>query len=166
MVDGNGQRDGVGAQNRADLVDDAEEIRADTVHLVDERDARDMVFLRLPPDGFRLRFDAADGAEEADGAVQNTQGAFDFDGEIDVSGSVDDIDLMVAPDAGGGGAGDRDAALLFLHHEVHGRLAVMGFAHLVVAACIEKDAFRAGGLACVDMRHDTDVADFFEWILT
>ena len=45
----------------------------------------------------RLHFDAADGAEDADGAVEDAQAAFDLGGEIDVAGGVDQGDARVAP---------------------------------------------------------------------
>ena len=46
-------------------------IRAHAVHLVDERDARDTVFRRLPPDGLGLRLHACDSAEYRHRAVEH-----------------------------------------------------------------------------------------------
>ena len=71
----------------------AEEVRAYAVHLVDERDARDPIPVRLAPD--RLATGAGrrrHGAEHGHGAVEHAQRALDLDGEVDVAGGVDDVD--------------------------------------------------------------------------
>ncbi len=51
----------------------AEKIRPDPVHFIDKRYARNMVFLSLAPDRFRLRLDTTYRAENRYGSVQNTQ---------------------------------------------------------------------------------------------
>ena len=73
----------------------AEKVRTDAVHLVDETDARHMVAVSLPPDRLGLRFDAADTVKYGNGPVQDTEGPLDFDREINVAGSIDDVDSMV-----------------------------------------------------------------------
>eukprot|EP00962_Isochrysis_galbana_P004059 scaffold1130_cov127-Isochrysis_galbana.AAC.11 len=62
------------------------------------------------------------------------------------------------PVAGGGSRRDGDAALLLLHHPVHGRATLVHLANLVRLACVEEDALGGGGLARVDVSHDADVA--------
>ena len=79
------QGNGVLAELGADLVDHGLEVRADAVHLVDEGDAGNAVLVGLAPHGLGLRLDAADGAEDADRAVEDAQRALDFDGEVDVA---------------------------------------------------------------------------------
>ena len=69
-------------------------IRAGAVHLVDERDARDLVFGRLPPDGFGLRLHAGHAAEHRDRAVEHAHGALHLGGEIHVAGRVNDVDAV------------------------------------------------------------------------
>src|SRR6185437_15716027 len=76
----------------------------------------------------------------------------------DVAGRVDDVDAMVAPEAGRRGGGDGDAALLLLLHPVHGGGALMDFADLVGPAGVIKDALGRRRLAGIDMGHDADVA--------
>ena len=49
------------------------EVRAYAVHLVDERNARHAVAIRLTPDRLRLRLDAADRAEHCDRTVEHAQ---------------------------------------------------------------------------------------------
>ena len=71
----------------------------------------------------------------------------------------------VAPLAGGGGAGDGDAALLLLDHPVHDRRALVDLTDLVRAARVVEDALGRGGLARVDVGHDPDVAYARERVL-
>src|SRR6266568_9633816 len=80
-----------------------------------------------------------------------------------VAGGVDDVDAVVAPEAGGGGGGDGDAALALLLHPVHDGGALMDFADLVGDAGVEEDALGRGGLAGIDVCHDADVAVALEW---
>src|SRR5450759_383171 len=135
----------------------AVELRADAVHLVDEADPRYAVTVRLAPHRLRLRLNAGNGVEYGDCPVEDPQRSLHFDGEVDVTRRVDDVDGVVPPGAGGGGGGDGDAALLLLRHPVHRRGALVHFADLVVDAGVEQDALGGRGLARVDVRHDPDV---------
>ena len=143
-------------------VDATEEVGADAVHLVDETDARHVVLVGLAPHRLGLRLHAGDRVEHRDRAVEDTQRALDLDREVDVAGRVDDVDLAVAPFAGGRGRRDRDAALLLLDHVVHHRGAFVHLADLVGATGVEEDALGRRGLARVDVGHDADVAGLFE----
>ena len=69
-----------------DLLDDAQEVRALAVHLVDVDDARYAVLVGLTPYGFRLRLYAGGATEHHDSAVQYTQGTLHLDGEVYVAG--------------------------------------------------------------------------------
>ena len=162
LADRDDDRDGVAAEDGLHVLHAAEEVGADAVHLVHEDDLRDLVLLGLAPDLLGLGLDAGDGAEERDRAVEDAERALDLGGEVDVSGGVDDRDLVVAPEAGGGGGADGDAALLLLDHEVHRGGAVVHLADLVVLARVEENAFRGGRLAAVDVGHDADVAVLVE----
>ena len=86
---------GVGAELLLHFVDDVVEVRAGAVHLVDEHDPRDVVFGGLAPDGFGLRLDAGDAAEDDDRTIQHAKGALHFGGEVHVAGSVDDVDPLL-----------------------------------------------------------------------
>jgi hypothetical protein len=114
-------------------------VGAAAVHLVDERQARHPVPLHLPVHGDRLALDAADGAQDHDGPVQDAQAAFDLDREVDVAGGVDEVDGVVEPLDLGGGAGDGDAAFPLQVHVIHGGAAViaMHFLHAMDAAGVE-----------------------------
>src|SRR5437660_12851529 len=61
-----------------------------------------------------------------------------------------------------GGAGDRDSALLFELHVVHGRAVTpaLDLLHFVDAAGVIEDALAEGRLARVDVRRNAEVAYF------
>jgi hypothetical protein len=145
-----------------DLLDHALEVGADAVHLVDERDARDVVAIGLPPDRLGLRLDPAHRTEHRDRTVEHAQRALHLDREVHVTGCIDDVDAVIAPEAGGGRRGDRDPSLLLLHHPVHGRRALVNLAELVTDAGVEQDALGRGGLAGIDVGHDADIARPFQ----
>ena len=105
-----------------------------------------------------MRFYSSDGVKEAHGAVQDTERAFHLQGEIHVTGGVDDVNTVFLPSARRSGARDGDPAFLFLFHPVHGRRAFVHFADFVRLAGVKKHALRGGGLSGVDVRHDADVA--------
>src|SRR5579862_6204865 len=70
----------IGAEALANFANDAIEVRADSIHLVDEGQARDAIAIGLTPDGFGLWLDAGHAAKHGDGSVEHAQGSFDFDG--------------------------------------------------------------------------------------
>src|SRR6185312_12977040 len=134
-------------------------VGACAVHLVDERDARYAELVGLAPDGLRLRLHARHAVEHHHRAVEHAQAALDLDREVDVAGGIDEVDVEGAPGEAGGGGGDGDAALAFLRHPVHGRLALVHLADLVDPSAVKEEALADGGLPCVDVGHDADVAD-------
>src|SRR5262249_8230605 len=95
--------------------------------------------------------------EDADGPVENAQGALHFSGEIDVAWGVDDGDARVAPLDGDGGAVDRDALLLFQRVEVGGGVALVHVADLVLGTAEIQNPLRRGSLASVHVSDNADV---------
>ena len=148
---------GVGPESVGDRVDVGVEVGSGAVELVDEADAGDVVAVGLAPHRLRLGLDTGDAVEDRDRAVENPKRALDLDREVDMPGSVDDVDQVLVPDAGGGGGGDGDATLLLLLHPVHGGGALMDLTDLVVAAGVVEDALGERRLARVDVSHDPDV---------
>ena len=134
------------------------EIRADTVHLVDETNTRHSVFISLPPYCFRLRFNTGNAVKHRYRAVEDAQRTLDFDGKIDVARGVDNVDAVVAPTGRGRRRRDRNATLLFLFHPIHRRGAVVHLANFVGTACVIKNALGCRRFTGVDMSHDTDIA--------
>ena len=157
-ADGQDHDQGPGRQHVLDLLDHAVEVRADAVELVDQDDAGDLGVVGIAPVGLGLGLDAAGTAEDADTAVEHLQRPIDLDGEVHVSGGVDDVEAMTLPVAGGGGGLDGDAAFLLLHHEVGGGSPVMDLADLVDLAGQLEDALGGGGLTRIDVGEDTDVS--------
>ena len=72
--------------------------------------------------------------------------------------------MRIVPETGGGSGCDRNAALLFLGHPVHGGRSFVGFTDAVVLSCIEQDPFGGSGFSGIDMSHNTDVPDSFKWM--
>src|SRR5574341_285151 len=138
------------------------EVSADAVHLVHERDARDLVFVSLAPDGLGLGLYAAHRVKGRNSAVEHAQRTLNLDGKVHMAGSVDDIDAFVPPEARRRRRGDGDAALLLLHHPVHDRGAVMHFTDLIGNTGIVKDALGRRRFTGVDVSHNPDVTSIFE----
>jgi hypothetical protein len=165
----------------AQLVAHAVRVRAGAVELVDERDPRDLVAPHLAVDGVTLRLHTGDAAQHHDRPVEDAQRALDLDREVDVSGGVDDVDVVLGLDRGprhrhhasGFFAGrplaerrgrlDRDAALALELHGIHlGADAVLAF-HLVDRVDprgVVQDPFSQCSFPTVDVSRDADVADF------
>src|SRR5581483_4821765 len=98
-------------------------------------------------------------------AIEYAERALDLDGEVHVSGGIDDVDAVVTPGAGGGGGGDGDAALPLLLHPVHHRVSLVDLADLVGDAGVEQDALGGRRFARVDVGHDPDIPCLFERVL-
>jgi hypothetical protein len=63
--------------------------------------------------------DAAHGADQKDGAVEDAEGSLDLDCEVDVAGRIDEVDVVGFPLQVGGCGLDCDAFLALELHEVH-----------------------------------------------
>ena len=79
-----------------------------------------------------------------------------------MAGGVDDVDLVVFPEAGNRGGRNRDAALFFLVHPVGGGSTIVGFTDFAVDTRVVEDSFGYGGLSGIDVGHDADVADLMK----
>src|SRR5581483_1833540 len=143
-----------------DHIDAALEIGAGAIHFVDKTDARHVVFVGLPPDGFRLRLNTRHTVEHDHAAVQHAQRTLHFGGKIDVSGGVDQVDLMTSPTGGHGGGGNGDTAFAFLIHIVRRRRAFVYLTDAMHHAGVVQNALRRGRLARVDVGNHADIADF------
>ena len=138
------------------------EVCAQLVHLVDEADTRNIVLSSLTPHLLGLRLNAFLTVEDCDGAVKNTQGTLNLNGEVNVTRGVDDVDLVVIPEAGHGSGGNGDAAFLLLLHPVSSGRTVVGLAHLTVDTGVEENTLGGRRLTSIDVGHDADVADLVQ----
>jgi hypothetical protein len=164
-------RIGVGTQLPTHFGHRVFKVRPHPVHLVHERDARNIVLGGLAPDGFRLRLHSGDAAENRHRPVQNPHGPLDFGREIDVPRRVDDVDpvrdahrrlrpaiFLLGPVTRGRRGGDGDAALALLLHPIRDGIAVIHIAHAMDEPRVKEDALGGGRLAGIDVRRNPNVA--------
>ena len=79
-----------------------------------------------------------------------------------MAGGVNDVDLVVVPEAGGGSRSNRDAAFLLLSHPVHGGCAIVDLTDLVGNTRVKQNALCRRGLSRIDVGHDANVADLVQ----
>jgi hypothetical protein len=127
------------------------------VHLVDEGQARHAVLVGLAPHGLGLRLDAAHGAENRHGAVQNPERTLNLDGEIHMTGRIDDVDPVVAPQTSRSRGSDRNATFLLLDHPIHGRGALVDLADFVVVPRVIYVPLGGGRISRFDVCPDADI---------
>ena len=96
--------------------------------------------------------------EHAHTAVQHFQGAVHLNGEVHVTGGVNNIELMLFPETGGCSRLNRNPTLLLLLHEVRGSGTLMDLTDFVDFSGELQDPFGSGGFTRVDVGKDTDVA--------
>ena len=135
----------------------AEKIGADAIHFIHKAQARHFKRVGLTPHRFRLRLYTVDRTDDGHRAVEHAKRSFDFGGKIDVTGSVDDIDLKASPLGRSRGARNRNAPRLLLRQKIHRRLTVVDFADFVNFFRIVEDALGRRRFARVDVRHDSDI---------
>ena len=148
----------IGAQALMHHLYNIVKIRARNVHLIDIRKAGHAIFSGLPPNRFGLRFNAALRTKNGNSAIQHAEGAFYLHGKVHVTRRVNDVDPVAFPISRCRRGGDSDAALLLLHHEIHGRSAFVRFTKLMDLTGIKQDALGRRRLSRVYMRHDADVS--------
>ena len=143
-------------------VDNIIEISSHNVHLIDIDHSRNLVLVRLSPDSFGLRLNAALCAKNGNRTVQNTQRTLNLNGEVHVTGSVDDVDSVVLPEAGSRSGGDCYTSLLLLLHPVHCRGTIVSLAYFMSFSRIEQDTLSCCCFSGVNMRHNTNVSGHFK----
>src|SRR5262249_20704606 len=119
-------------------------------------------FIGLTPHGFGLRFHACHTVEHHHAAVEHTQRTLHFGGEVDVSGGVNQVNLMIPPARRDGGGGNGNTALPLLVHAVSRGRAFVYFPDTVNHTGVIQDTFRRGRLARVNVGNHADVTDTFQ----
>ncbi len=141
------------------------EIGTGSIHLVDKTDARNAIFISLFPNCFTLWFNTAYSAENGNSAIEYAQRTFYLNGKINVSRGIDDIDavflVVKIPGNSGGSRSNRNAALLFLYHPVHGSRAIMNFAEFIITSGIIQYTLSRRGFTRVDMGHDAYISRMY-----
>src|SRR5699024_4870722 len=91
-------------------------------------------------------------------AVEHAQRTLNLNGKVNVTRRIDDVDLVVFPEAGYSSRRDGDTTLLFLSHPV-GRCTVAFTTNLTNLVCqtgTVQDTFSSSGLTGVNVRNNTD----------
>ena len=129
------------------------------VDLVHDRDDLEVVLDRQVGVRERLRLDPLRGVHEEERALARLERARHLVGEVDVTGRVDQVQLVALPLDADGLRLDRDAALALEIHRVEHLLA-----HLPLRERRGQleDAVGERRLAVVDVRDDGEVADAIE----
>jgi hypothetical protein len=138
------------------------EISTGNIHFVNVDHTRYSVFVSLTPNGLRLGLNATLCAHNGYGTVKNTQGTLYLYGKVNVAGGINDIDSVTLPEAGGSSGGNGNTALLFLFHPVHRSRAFVSLTNLMRFTGVIQDTLSSGGLAGVNMSHDTDISRFYK----
>ena len=151
----------IGTEHITHRLDSLQEVGAATVHLIDVAETRHAILLSLTPYGLALRLYAGYGVEGLDGTVEDAERALHLSGKVDVSGSVDQVELIllipIGPEGGGACRGDGDTTLLLLLHPVHRSGTLVHLTDLVDQTGVVEDTLRGGSLTGIDVGHDTDI---------
>ncbi len=134
-------------------------ICAHTVHFVYKSNSRNAIFVCLSPNSFRLRLNPGNSVKNGNSTIKHAQRTLYFNSEIDVTGSIDNIDLGSQPKYGCSSGGDRNSPFLLLLHPVHGSSALMNLPNLMSSSRVEKNSLCRCCFSCIDMRHDTDISN-------
>ena len=174
------QADGVGISSEllAHLQNRIFEIGTHAVHLVDERDPRDIVFGCLTPNRFGLRLHPCDSAKHGDRTVQHAHGSLHLSGKIHMPRGINDVDpmrnidgrlvqaiVLLGPVTGGRRRRDRNAALPLLLHPVRHRISIMHIAHLMDESRVKENTLRCGGFPGINVRRNTNIAGTLHRVL-
>ena len=122
--------------------------------------------MRAGAEGIKVQISGRlNGAESSYSTVKHTERAFNFHSEVNVSRSVNKVDLEliagILPESGGSGRSNCDTTFLFLFHPVHRGSAIVNFADLVSKTGVEKNTLGSSGLTGIDVSHDTDITRIF-----
>ena len=144
------------ADQLCDLVRRAVGIRLREVDLVHDRRDLEVVLDREVRIRERLRLDALRGVDDEQRSLARLERARDLVREVDVTGGVDQVQLVPLPGHAHGLRLDRDPALALEVHRVEHLLA-----HLALGDGVGQleDAVGERRLAVVDVRDDREVAD-------
>ena len=85
----------VGFEAQTHLLNNFEEVGACAVHFVYEGQTWHFVLVSLTPNGFRLGLHATYSTVDHASAVKYAHGTLNFNGEVNVSGGVDDVDAVL-----------------------------------------------------------------------
>ena len=160
-ADRNHYRNRLCAQHFLHLANHLEEVCTRTVHLIHVTDTWNIVLISLAPYGLRLRLHTTNGTICCNSTVKHTKRAFHLCGEVHVSRSINQIELILvavpSPICSCGCRSNRDTTFLLLCHPVHCCGTIMNLAQLMSFTCVEQDTLRCGSFTSIDVSHDAKV---------
>jgi len=96
------------------------DIRANTIHLVNVTNTRNVSSFGLLPNLHRLRFDSFYPINDGDGSIENFETSGNLPREVNMTGCVNKVYLAPSPVEADGCRPDRDASFTLLLHVIHG----------------------------------------------
>jgi len=147
----------VGREAAADLLEDAGDVGARAVDLVDEQQGGDPLALERAHEDPGLGLHPLDGREDQNRAVEHPERALDLGDEVRVAGGVDDVDGDVVDLQRDDGGLDGDAAPSFDGEAVGAGGAGVDRAGLVDDPCEVQEPLGQGGLTGVDVGEDAQI---------
>ena len=146
-----------GAVLALDGLDAGDVVGVGLLHAVDEHHAG--LLAQHLPGALHAHGQAVLGVAHDDGALGGADGAHGLAGEIEVAGSVHDVDLLALIHNGGKGQGDGDLALDLLGVVVAGGVAVGGLAQTVDALGHKQHLLDQRGLAGPAVAQQRNIAN-------
>jgi len=157
---------GVEVEHTTHVVDRLPGVSTHTIELVDESKTRDVITLHLTIDSDGLGLHTSDTAEDENSTIQDTKSTLDFDSEIDVTGGINDVNLLVALPLDHGSSGLNGNTLLTLKlHVIHlstNTILTLDIVNSVNTTSVEKKTLRKSGLTRVNVSRDTDVTHLLD----
>ena len=160
-TDRNLHHDSVVLQFFAQLGHDTKRVCSGPVRLVDEGEPRDIVAAHLAIDGHGLGLHPGHRTQNENRAIENAQRAFDFDREVHMARSVDNVDKVFIPFAVSRRGLDRNTPLPLQFHRIHLRADAVLSLDVVDdpdPLRVKKNSLRQCRLSGINVRADSDVS--------
>jgi hypothetical protein len=172
-TDGQSYDDWLGTETIFDLVEGSVKVRAFAIHFVDEGDARNVIFVCLPPDGFALgspeRASTPSRAEKTTTPPSRTRKERSTSAVLcqfhgNVTGRVDEVESMVFPIKSNGGGLNGNAAFLFFGIVIGNGSALIDHSDFVDEVGVEVHSFGNGSplelaQSRIDRGDDSDISE-------
>ena len=106
---------------------------------------------------FRVEYD--------DNTIDDTEGALHFNREINVTGSVNEIDLVIVPPKRNSGCSDGNTTFHFFRHEIRSCVSFIDFSDTALHARVEEEAFGRRCLSGINVCDDSKVSSVADFLL-
>lgn len=159
LADGHVQRDDADAVGLAQLLQHLLEIRVLSIKAADDHDPRRLVRVELRPDELRADLDPRRRVDDHERRVRHAQRRVLVAGEVEETGSVEEVDLDTFMRERGKRDVDGDAALLFFRICVEDARRVIYLAEPVRGADGVEQALDEGRFPRSAVPHDRNIAD-------